>query len=141
MRRIKTRQIITGKPETKETNKRNEIKEKNTQFYRKIFILKNSKEIWKDIHHIFNSNINKLQPDPSALNNFSNKTAERLVGENSTIDNAILSHTDSLTNNPNSFKLRKATNDKVFKSPTSLRNDCSFGYENIQVLFIKPQAD
>ena len=34
-----------------------------------------------------------LQTDPSALNEFFNKTAERLVGQNATTDDVILSHT------------------------------------------------
>ena len=67
------------------------IKEKKTQFYRKVLSSKNSKEIWKVIHRILSPNMNTLQADPSALNVFFNKTTERLVGQNSTIDGDILS--------------------------------------------------
>ena len=85
------------------------IKEKKTQFYRKVLSSKNNKEIWKVIHRILNPNMNTLHSDPSALNVFFNKTAERLVGQNATTDDNILSHIDSLTSNHDSFKLQKVT--------------------------------
>ena len=56
------------------------IKEKKTHFYRKVLSSKNSKEIWKVIHRILNPNMSTLQADPSALNEFVSKTAERLAG-------------------------------------------------------------
>ena len=85
------------------------IKEKKTQFYRKVLSSKNSKEIWKVIYRILNANMSTLQIDPSALNEFLNKTAERLVGQNATTDDVILSHIDSLTSRHGSFKLQKVT--------------------------------
>ena len=79
-----------------------------------------------------------LQADPSALNEFFNKTAERLVTQNATTDGVILSHIDSLTSRHDSFKLQKVTYSKgdVLKSLKSLRNGCSIGYNNIPVSFI-----
>ena len=50
-----------------------------------------------------------LQADPSALNEFLNKTAERLFGQNATTDDVILSHIDSLTSSHDSFKPQKVT--------------------------------
>ena len=85
------------------------IKEKKTQFYRKVLTSKNSKEIWKVIHRILNTNMSTLQIDPSALNEFLNKTAERLTGQNATTDDVILSYIDSLTSSHDSFKLQKVT--------------------------------
>ena len=82
--------------------------------------------------------MNTLQADPSALNVFFNKTAERLVGQNATTDDDILSHINSLTSSHDSFKLQKVTYNDVLKSLESLRNDCSTGYGNIPVSFIKP---
>ena len=113
-------------------------KEKKTHFYRKVLSLKNSKEIRKVIHRILNPNMSTLQADPSALNEFFNKTAERLVTQNATTDGVILSHIDSLTSRHDSFKLQKVTYSKgdVLKSLKSLRNDCSIGYNNIPVSFI-----
>ena len=74
---------------------RKAIQEKKTQFYRKFLSSKTSKEIWKVIYRILNPNMSTLQADPSTLNEFFNKTAERLVGQNATTDGNILSHIDS----------------------------------------------
>ena len=83
-----------------------------------------------------------LQADPSALNEFFfNKKAERLVRQNATTDDIILFHTDSFTSSHGSFKLQKVTYIDVIKSLKSLRNDCSTGYDNIPVSFIKPIAE
>ena len=69
------------------------IKENKTQFYGKVLSSKNSKEIWKVIHCIPNPNMSTLQADPSALNEYFNKTAERLVVQNATTDDVIfISH-------------------------------------------------
>ena len=40
------------------------VKEKKTQFYRKVLSSKNSKEIWKVIHRILNPNMSTLQLHP-----------------------------------------------------------------------------
>ena len=82
-----------------------------------------------------------LQADPSALNKFFNKTAERLVMQNGTTNAVILSHIDSLTSSHDSFKLKKVTYSDIVKSLKSLRNDFSVGYDNIPVSFIKPIAE
>ena len=73
---------------------KNAIKEKKTQFYGKVLPSKNSKEIWKVALRILNSNTSTVRADPSALYEFFNKTAERLVGQNAATDEVILSHTD-----------------------------------------------
>ena len=80
--------------------------------------------------------MNTLQADTSALNELT--TAERGVMQNTTTDRVILSHIDSLTSSHDSFKLQKVTYNNIVKSLKSLRNDCSTGYDNISVSFIKP---
>ena len=117
------------------------IKEKKTQFYRKVLSSKNNKEIWKVIHRILNPNMSTLQADLSALNEFFKKTAERLAMQNATTDGVILSHMDSITSSHDSFKLQKVTYNDIVKSLKSLQNDCSTGYDNILVSFIKPIAE
>ena len=117
------------------------IKEKKTQFYRKVLSSKNNKEIWKVIHRILNPNMSTLQADPSVLNEFFNKTAERLVRQNATTDGIILSHIDLLTSGHNSLKLQKVIYNDVLKSLKSLRNDYLTGYDNIPVSFIKLIAE
>ena len=60
-----------------------------------------------------------LQADPSALNEFFNKMAERLVGQNAITDD-IISDLDLATSSHNSFKLQKVTCNDVLKSFKSL---------------------
>ena len=103
-------------------------------------IKKAIKQIWKVIR-IINPNMSTLQEDPCALNELFDKTAERLVGQNATTDDVILSHINSLTSSHDSFKLQKVTYNDIVKSLKSLRNDCSTGYDNIQVSSIKPIAE
>ena len=55
------------------------IEEKKTSFYKKVFQSKNKNDIWKVIHRILNPKTLKVEPEK--LNEFFNKTAERLVGK------------------------------------------------------------
>ena len=85
--------------------------------------------------------MSKLQADPSAIIEFFNKTAERIVGQNATNDDVILSHIDSVTSSYDSFNLPEVTYNDVLKSLKTLRNNCSTGDDNIPVSFIKPIAE
>ena len=76
------------------------------------------------------------QADASALNDFFNKTAERLVGQNATTDDVISSHTDSLTSSHDSFKLQKATYSDVRNHYEMIVSN-----DNIRVSLIKPIAE
>ena len=114
---------------------------KEIQLCRKFLSSKNSKEICNVILRILNPNMSTLQADPSVLNEFFNKTAERLVRQNATTDGIILCHIDLLTSSHDSFKLQKVTYNDVLKSLKSLRNDYSTEYDNIPVSFIKPIAE
>ena len=66
---------------------------------------------------------------------------ERLVRQNPTTNDVILSHIGSLTSSYDSFRLQKVTYSDVLKSPKLLLNDCSTRYDNIPVSFIKPVAE
>ena len=142
MKRSKIQQTKTGKPtESPETKSKKRSKKRKLNAREKFYLQKNRKEIWKVIHRILNPNMITLQADPSALNEFFNKTAERLVMQNATTDGVILSHIDSLTSSHDSFKLQKVTYNDIVKSLKSIRNDFSTGYDNIPVSFIKPIAE
>ena len=124
MKRTKIRQTKTGEPtESPETKSKEQSKKRKLNFT-EVLSSKNSKEIWKVIHCILNPNTSTLQADPSALNEFFNKTAERLVMRNVTTDGVILSHIDSLTSCHDRLELQKVTYNDIVKSLKSLRNDC-----------------
>ena len=83
--------------------------------------------------------------EPEKLNEFSNKTAERLVGKTETDKATLRSCISSLPGNvdvsSNSFKLRLVTPTGGIKCIKILHNDCSTGYDNIPVSFIKPVSE
>ena len=56
------------------------INEKKTSFYKRVFP-KNKNDIWKVIHRVLSPNPKTLKVDPEKLNEFFNKTADRLVGK------------------------------------------------------------
>ena len=85
--------------------------------------------------------MNTIQADPFSPNEFLKKAAERLVKENALYDDAILSRIYLLPNNPNHFKLEKATSDEILKCLKSLWNDQSTRYGNITILFVKSGAE
>ena len=94
-----------------------------------MFQSKNKNDTWKVIHRVLSPNPKALKVDPEKLNEFFNKTAERLVGKRKT-DNATLpSYISSLKDKSNSFKLRLVTPKEVSKCIKTLRNDCSTGYD------------
>ena len=106
-----------------------------------MFQSKNKNDIWKVIHRVISLNPKTLKVDPEKLSEFFNKTAERLVGKINTDNTTLRSHTSSLQDKSNSFKLRLVTPTEVSKCIKTLRNDCSTGYNNIPVSFIKPSAE
>ena len=111
------------------------INKKKTSFFKKVFQSKNKNDIWKIIHRIVILNSKTVKVDPKKLNEFFNKTAERLINQT---DNAtIRSYVSSLKNKSNSFKLRLVTPTEVNKCIKTVRNDCSTGYNNIPVSLIK----
>ena len=100
-----------------------------------MFQSKNKNDIWKVIHRIVILSSKTLKVDLEKLNEFFNKTAERLINQT---DNAtIRSYVSSLKNKSNSFKLRLVTPTEVNKCIKTVRNDCSTGYNNIPVSLIK----
>ena len=58
-------------------------------FFKKVFQSKNKNDIWKVIYPVLSLNPKTLKVDSEKLNEFFNKTAERLVGKRKT-DNATL---------------------------------------------------
>ena len=105
-----------------------------------MFQSKNKNDIWKVIHRTLSPNPKTLKVDPEKLNEFFNKTGERLVGKRKT-DNSTLTYNCSLKDKSNSFQLRLGTPTEVNKCIRTLRNDCSTCYDNIPVSFIKPAAE
>ena len=93
------------------------------------------------MHRVISPNPKILKVDPEKLSEFFNKTAERLVGKINTDNTTLRSYIISLKDKSNSFKLRLVTPTEASKCIKTMRNDCSTGYDNIPVPFIKPAAE
>ena len=63
---------------------------------KKCFNQKNKNDIWNVIYRILCPNTKTLKVDPEKLNEFFNKTAERLVGKKKTDNATIRSYISSL---------------------------------------------
>ena len=109
------------------------INEKKRSFYKKVFQSKSKNDIWNVIHR----NPKTLKVDPEKLNEFFNKTAQRLVGERKTDNVTLRSYISSLKDKSNSFTLRLATPTEVSKC---IKTTFTV-YDNIPVSFIKPVAE
>ena len=116
-------------------------REKDKFLRKKVSIKKKKNAIWEVIHSVLSLNLKTRKVDPEKLNEFFNKTAERLVGKRKTDNAALRSYINSLKDKSNSFKLRLFTVTEVSNCINTLRSDCSTGYVNIPVSFIKPVAE
>ena len=85
---------------------------------------------------ILSKNPKTLKVGLEKLNEFFNKTAERLVGKRKTDNATLRSYISSLKDKSNSFKLRLVMPTEVNKCIKTLCDDCSTGYDNIPVSFI-----
>ena len=108
---------------------------------KKCFTQKNENDIWKIIHRVLSPNSKTLKVDPEKLNEFFNKTAEWLVGKRKTNNATLQSYISLLRDKSNSFKFWLVILTGVNKYIKTLHNDCSTGYDNILVPFIKPVAE
>ena len=91
--------------------------------------------------YVLSPNSVTLKVDPKKLNKFFNKTAEQLVGKRKTDNATLQSYISSLKDKSNNFKLRLITLKEENKYIKTLRNNCSTGYDNIPVSFLKPVAE
>ena len=106
-----------------------------------MFQLKSKSDIWKVIYRVLSPIPKTLKVDPEKLNEFFNKTAERLVGKRKTDNATLRSYISSLIDKSNRFRLRLVTPTEMSKCIKTLRNDCSTVYDNIPLSFIKPKAE
>ena len=127
-----------------ENMKRNQtINTTKTSFYKNIWNSKNTKDIWKVVHHILNPKSTTLEGNVNDINKFSNTTTERVTGKEAVKTSDIYSTITSLPENNTAelFKLQTTNSIEVLKIKKSLSNDCATGYDNLPIFLIKPVAE
>ena len=80
-----------------------------------------------------------MKQHPSDLNNHFTTLASKLTNKENAPSK--LPDISSMQENSNGFKIQHTNYDQIKKIILGLKNDCSSGYDNIPVRFIKPVSD
>ena len=91
---------------------------------------KNSKEVWTTVNRILTKQRTCIKQHPSDLNNHFTALPSKLTDK----ENAP-------SKLPDISKIQHTNYDQIKKIILGLKNDCSSGYDNIPVRFIKPVSD
>ena len=115
------------------------IKTTKATFLRKAMSSKNPKEVWSTVNRILTKQQTRIKQHPSDLDNHFTTLASKLTDK----ENAPSNQPDisSMQENSNGFKIQHTNYDQIKKIILGLKYDCSGGYDNIPVRFIKPVSD
>ena len=119
-------------------NLKRTIKWVKKDFFHRALSSNRPKEVWSTIKKILNPNPKCIRLDPDEINRHFNFTAARVTGKNSTFDPSKYRFAPS---QEGQFHLRHVTTAEIEKQILTLRNDCSTGFDNIPVKFIKPVSN
>ena len=117
------------------------IKETKRSFYKRALSSKRPKEVWQTIHRLLKPSNSRITVDPEDINTHFNETALRLTGRKGTEKEQLETTINDLPDQPNEFNMRNVTYDEVRKAINSLRSDCSTGFDNIPVKYVKMMAE
>ena len=110
-----------------------------SDFVKKSLSSKDSKKIWQTVQRILKPQQQRLHQDPNELNEYYANLAATLTNKlNTPINQKTIHEHLPESHNDNSFQIQHTTYQEVQKILTSLRNDCSSGFDQIPVKFIKP---
>ena len=115
------------------------IKTTKAAFLRKAMSSKNPKEVWSTVNRILTKQQTRIKQHPSDLNNHFTTLASKLTNKENAPSK--LPDISSMQENSNGFKIQHTNYDQIKKIILGLKNDCSSGYDNIPVRFIKPVSD
>ena len=141
--RVRARKHNTEETWTAFRSIRNKIKSMISKAKRSFLVnvlsSKRSKEVWKIIHRVLHPNLKSLRADPNELNKYFISIATRTLGAKPD-DIQDLFHQIKLlpeTCELNRFSLRHITHGEVLHEISQLRSDCSTGYDQIPVRYVK----
>ena len=111
------------------------LKKIKNSFYKKSLSSKNPKTVWSTIKRVLNNQKARINHKPAEMNDYFSSLASNLTGRPNTSSNL-----PELSENINdsAFTIKNTTYEEVYSILTSLKNDCSSGYDNIPVRFLKP---
>ena len=118
------------------------IKSKKASFIKKALSSKNPKEVWATINRILYPPKKRIKQEPNKLNSYYATLASKLCKkDNTAFDPGKLTNLLPEQESLDSFVIKHTTFNEVKKIILQLRNDCSSGFDNIPVKFIKPVVD
>ena len=100
---------------------------------------KNPKEVWSTVNRILRKQQTRIKQHSSDLNNHFTTLASKLTNKENVPPK--LPDISSMQENWNCFKIQHTNYDQIKKIILGLKSDCSSGYDNIPVRFIKPVSD
>ena len=101
---------------------------------------KRSKNVWKIIHRVLHPNSKPLRADPDKINKHFISTATRTLGSKPDDTSDLLNFVQSLSitgDDSFQFSLRHVGYKEVQTQIKQLRTDCSTGYDQIPVKYVK----
>ena len=118
------------------------ITSKKSAFIKKTLSSKNSKEVWETVHRIINPPKKRIKLNPNDLNRYFTTLASKLCEkDNKAFDQQKFLNSLPKERSNNAFVIKHTNYAQVRKFILSLRNDCSSGYDQIPVKFLKPVVD
>ena len=118
------------------------IKSKKASFLRKALSSRNPKEVRETVHRILDPPKKCINQNPERFNEYFTELASKLINkENVAFDQTKLATIIPEQESDGAFVIKHTTCTEVDKLISELRNDCSSGFYNIPVKFIKPVAE
>ena len=117
------------------------VRSKKASFLRKALSSWNPKEVWETVYRILDPPKKCINQNPGRLNEYFTELASKLINkENVSFDQTKLATIISEQEPDGVFVTKQTTFTEANKFISELRNDCSSGFDNIPVKFIKPVA-
>ncbi|MEM6999126.1 MAG: reverse transcriptase domain-containing protein, partial [Pseudomonadota bacterium] len=124
--------------ETLKTYKKT-VKSIKNEFLRKALSSKNPSIIWRTIDRILTKQNNNINHVPADMNTYYCNLASNLTNKPNIPANCDnLLHDTSNDDDQNLFTIKHTNYDEVLSILKKLKNDCSSGYDNIPVRYLKP---
>ena len=115
---------------------------KKATFLRKALSSKSPREVWETVNRILDPPRNRIKHDPRDLNRYYTEIASTITHkENIGFNQLLLANILKELEKDNTFIIQNTTYTEVKNFISELRNDCSSGFDNIPVMFLKPVAE
>ena len=117
------------------------VKQIKNDFLRKALSSRNPSIIWRTIDRILTKQNNKINHEPADMNSYYCNLASNLTNKVNEPTNYDEIFNDLNPNIQNSFIIRHTNCDEVSNILKKLKNDCSSGYDNLPVRYLKPVSE